>query len=48
LFSLCSVALGLVRRADVQFLWALLRRSRVPTEPYSGALARTSGRSPVG
>jgi O-antigen/teichoic acid export membrane protein len=47
-FSLCSVALGLVRRADVQLLWALLRRSRAPAEPYGGALARSSGRSLVG
>jgi O-antigen/teichoic acid export membrane protein len=47
-FSLCSVALGLVRRTDVQLLWSLLRRSRAPAEPYSGTLARSSGRSPVG
>ncbi len=47
-FSLCSVALGLVRRTDARLLWALLRRDRGPAEPYSGALARSSGRSPVG
>jgi len=47
-FSLCSVVLGLVRRADVQLLWTLLRRSRAPVEPYGGALAPSNGRSPVG
>jgi len=47
-FSLCSVALGLVRRGDVRLLWTLLRRGRAPGEPYSDTLARGSGRSPVG
>jgi hypothetical protein len=32
-FSLCSVALGLVRRADVQLLRALLRRGTRSPEP---------------
>jgi len=45
-FSLCSVALGLVRRADVQLLRALLRRGR-PAAPYPAALQRNDGTSPV-
>ncbi len=47
-FSLCSVALGLVRRADVQLLRALLRRGGPSPEPLGGALERSSGKSPVG
>jgi O-antigen/teichoic acid export membrane protein len=47
-FSLFSLALGLVRRADVQLLRALLHRGKAPAEPYSDTLARSNGRSPVG
>jgi O-antigen/teichoic acid export membrane protein len=47
-FSLCSVALGLVRRADVQLLRALLRKGSHSPEPYPGALERSDGTSPVG
>jgi O-antigen/teichoic acid export membrane protein len=46
-FSICSVALGLVRRADLKLLWALLRRARAPAEPYRAPLAPGNGRSPV-
>jgi len=45
-FSLCSVALGLVRRDDVRLLRALLRRGK-PAEPYPGALQQNDGTSPV-
>jgi len=45
-FSLCSVALGLVRRDDVRLLRALLRRGK-PAEAYPGALQQNDGTSPV-
>jgi len=45
-FSLCSVALGLVRRDDVRLLRVLLRRGK-PAEPYPGALRQNDGTSPV-
>src|SRR6267378_2121212 len=45
-FSLCSVALGLVRRDDVRLLRALLRRGK-PAEAYPGALRQNDGTSPV-
>jgi O-antigen/teichoic acid export membrane protein len=45
-FSLCSIALGLVRRDDVRLLRALLRRGK-PAEPYPGALRQNNGTSPV-
>jgi len=45
-FSVCSVALGLVRRDDVRLLRALLRRGK-PAEAYPGALQQNDGTSPV-
>jgi O-antigen/teichoic acid export membrane protein len=46
-FALASLALGLVRRADVQLLRALLRRGAPSAGPLGSALEGTSGRSPV-
>jgi hypothetical protein len=47
-FSLASVALGLVRRADVQMLRVLLRRGKPPPAPASPALDPGTMEGPVG
>jgi hypothetical protein len=46
-FSLCSVALGLVRRADVQVFRALLRRGGRAPEPLGSVLEGSGGKSPL-
>jgi len=43
-FALCSVAVGLVRRGDVQLLWAVLRPGRPPPQSYPLAL-KPNGRA---
>lgn len=45
-FCACSVAVGLVRRDDIQLVRALLRRGRPTLQPL-GALPGSSGKSPA-